>query len=356
MEPINPISSQSVLLTPVGGSVGASSGTTISSTQGIRNIVPIQLLGFIPLVSCTLEECRQFNGKCYFNPVFGSLNVNGTTYENDLSTFFLDDTLRRVTIFTLQKVNSFKVWEDVAVIGSTFPALFPYVTTYGTFYNYGTFATHPKYLGIQINWGYVLTNNGSGKYRLKVTSPAVVDTKPKPYPYCLVSEPFELFPWNCDRAHGTAKFEANQSGKIGSIDTDGVVFDICNIRLYDSIRQKGFFGYEKTGYDETMLEYQNGLMDRVRDEAIQRFDWVSEPMPKYIHDRFKSYGMMPDSLWVSDYNKNNADYNIKRKAIVKSAGYEPEYPKGSRLSWVKTEFKEGIQGVIKSSACEKTTR
>jgi len=352
----NPISYTPISVNPVGGSVGVISGAVASpAIVAVKNIVPIQLLGFVPLVSCSLDECRKFEGQCYKNPVFGSLNVSTSTYENDLSTFFLDDSLRRTTIFTMQKLNSFREWEDIAVIGSTLPALFPYVTTYGTFYKYNYFPAHKNYIGVQINWGYVYTNNGSGTYRLMVESPSVVDQKPKPYGYCLVSEPFELFLWNCNRAHGTAKFEANQSGKIGSKTTDGYVFDLCGIRLYDSIRQKGFFGYEKSGYLEIMLEHQTGLQDRVNDEAVQRYDWLSKPMPKYIHDRFKTYGMMADSMWVSDYNKNNADYNLKRKMIVKSAGYEPVYPKGSRLSWVKTEFKEGIQGVIKSSACETIT-
>jgi hypothetical protein len=65
---------------------------------------------------------------------------------------------------------------------------------------------------------------------------------------------------------------------------------------------------------------------------------------------------MADSLYVSDYNLNNSDYAIKKKSVVKSAGYEPKYYPGTRLSSVKSEFKEGIQGVIKSSSCDAVTR
>lgn len=366
MIPNNPISKSAVSITPAGGSAGVTSGASGKLTSDALTVFPYQLIGFVPLTLCSFSECRTFNGSCYLNPVFGTQNEIGSTYENDLSTFYINDSLKRVTKFILQKLNRVSLtWTDLAVIGSTNPSMFPSVSTYGSFYNYGhsLFTTHPKYFGMRVNWGSVLTLQGTGVYRIMVLSPTVLPggtpidpnpflNRPNPYPYCMASEPFNLNPFNCDRAHGTAKFEANQSGRIGSIDIAGYVFDLCNISLYDSIRQIGFFGNEKTGYDEIMLEHQNGLMDRVRDEALQRFDWGSKPMPKYIHDRFKSYGMMADSLWVSDYNKNNADYNIKKKMIVKSAGYEPEYPKGSRLSWVKTEFKEGIQSVIKSSSCE----
>ena len=352
MEPISPISSTPIILLPVGGSAGVITGALYAGAVGVRLSYPTQLLGFVPLVSCTLSECREFVGNCYLNPVFGDLNVSGSTYENDLNTFFIHDSMRRVTNFNIEKLNTItKQWDDVARVGSSLPALYPFVTTYGTFYKYNFFSAQPNYIGYQINWGYVLTNNGTGVYRLKIESPAIVDTKPKPSPYCLVSEPFQLFGWDCNRAHGTVKFEAYQSGKVGSIDTDGYIFDICNIRLFDSIRQKGFFGYEKTGFDEILLEYQTGLIDRVRDEALQKFTFFSKMMPKYIHDRFKSYGMMSDLLYVSDYNLNNSDYSIKKKNIVKAGGFEPTYHVGTRLSSVKVEFAEGIQSVIKSSSC-----
>jgi hypothetical protein len=66
---------------------------------------------------------------------------------------------------------------------------------------------------------------------------------------------------------------------------------------------------------------------------------------------------MSDKLFVSDYNYNNPDYSFNRKSVIKAGGYAPDYKmKGygalySRLARVTVDFKEGIQGVIKSLCC-----
>lgn len=362
--PTRPVSATAISVATTGGSSGLISGGFVTATAVVLTVDPIQLLGFVPMVDCSFNECREFFGKCYNNPVFGTININSSTYENDVSNFFFDDSMKRVAIFVLQKLDQqLLVWNDQATIGSSFPALFPSVSTYGTFYNYTTFSTHTTYFGIQINWGHVLALKGSGIYRLKLYSPNMIpggslidpnpyNNKPNPFPYCMVSEPFDLKPFNCNIAKRTVKFEVNQSGMIGSITTDGYVFDLCNMIMYDSIRVKGFFGFEKTQYDEILLEYETGLIDRVRDEAVQKFEFIMHPSPKYIHDRFKTYGLMADNTYVSDYNLNNSDYDIKKKSVIKAGGYEPKYYTGNRLSSVKVEFKEGIQGVIKSSSCD----
>ncbi len=351
-----PISGDPIVVNPTGGTTGLITGGLTTGIVSEATMLPLQLLGFIPLVECDLNECRTYYGDCYWNKVFGSLNTPNSTYENDVNTFYISDPNFRKTFWWIQKLDvDAQEWVDVTRVGaSTGLSGFPVDLTYGTYYNYGYFTAFPYYQGYQVNWGHVLTNSGTGRYRIRVETPPTVDAQPQPFPYCMVSEPFELMAWDCKRAHGTVKFEAFQSGRIGSITTDGLVFNLCNIKLYDSVRIRGFFGREKTTYDEIMQEFQTGKMDRVRDEAIQKFEYSTHPLPKYLHDRFKTYGLMADALYVSDYNLNNSDYDIKRKSVIKAAAYEPEYVLYSRLATVETEFKEGVQGVIKSTSCQPT--
>lgn len=350
---ITAVSSKPVVINPAGGAGGLILGGSILLSARSITQAAIQICGFIPLVDCNLVECRKFIDSCYINPVFGKIQSTKSTYENDISTFIVDDQLKRITAFTLQKKDDrLKTWSDSVTIFSTNHFAMPFTTGYCTSYAYGFFTAHPTYVGVQINWGAVLAGKGPGQYRLKVYSPTTNPRYIVPFPYCLVSEEFLLKPFNCNLADRTVKFEANISGRMGSITTDGQVFDLCNMNYFDSVRVKGFFGFETTGYDEIMREAQTGLMDRVRDEAIQKFDFIGHPMPKYIHDRLKTYGLMADSTYVSDYNLNNADYDIKQKSIVKAAGYEPKQYQRTRLQTVRTQFKEGIQSVIKSSSCQ----
>lgn len=171
---------------------------------------------------------------------------------------------------------------------------------------------------------------------------------------CLISEPFKLMPFDCNSANYTVKFESNLTGIIGDKRIDYLLYDLTGFMLYDSIRLYGFFGDEKATYKEINLQWgrpQLGLIQKVRDEMISQFEFRCErPMPKYIHDRLKSYGVMANQLWVSDYNTFNADYEIKQMLVVKNGEYSPTYfeDKGSRYLIAKMNFNKGVQSSIKT--------
>lgn len=175
---------------------------------------------------------------------------------------------------------------------------------------------------------------------------------------CLVSDPFFLREWDCERAKGTVKFEAWLKGVVGDKRKDLVVYDLCDMFWYDSKRYEGFFGYYKvTEYLKTMLEWgqpQAGQQIRVKDEAIQQFEYKSKLLPFEYQERFSVYGMMSDELFVSDYNLYNSDWDIKRMPVVYESNFEPEYFDARstiRRSKVDIEFRRGFQNVIKSICC-----
>lgn len=341
-----------VPLTPTGGTTGSAVGS-MSSVIIIagRNGPPIQICGFIPLTDCSITECRTFNGSCHINPVFGTMGVIGGNYVNDVNSFFLSDSFKRVAIFILQKLDpALNVWNDSATIGSTLPSMFPFSSAYGTFYSYGFFSGQPKYFGININWGNVLSLKGSGVYRLKIYSPNSILGRAKPYPYCLTSEAFRLSPFNCNVANHTVKFEANQTGMIGSHNSDKNVFDLCGINLYDSVRVNGIFREVSPTKIDEYLEYQTGIMDLVNAKLVLKYIWESQMLPEYIYKRLMTYGGLSGSAFVSDYNLSNSRYDIKLLPIImKSMEIEPN--KANRQTPVKIQCESGIQSIIKSTSC-----
>lgn len=182
------------------------------------------------------------------------------------------------------------------------------------------------------------------------------------------SIPFLLRAWNCDQAHGTTKFECWNTGTIGDEENDGVLFDLCNITIYDSIRVKGFFGNKSFEYDAET--YQWGVNNSVpfgttqdsRDKATKLYKWFSNYLPMWAHNGIATYFMMADTKCVSDYNHNNSDYNLMQRKVVKKSGYKPEYLDEktfdaglryhNRTSKVEMEMAVGIQSIIKSIACQ----
>lgn len=337
--------SNTYILTPTGGTASASSGSTASVPATRVSKDPLQIIGLNPLRVCNFFECRSWVNDCYVNPVFGTIGATGAAYENDVVSFIISDALRRALRFRLYKFNHVSGQYDLvqANMGAS----------YGVVKNFGTFIGHPTYAGIFLNWGSVLSLHGVGIYRVSIASLNSTPNQGNRFVYCLVSEAFRLLEYECKRADRTVKFEAYQSGIIGSITDDGTTFNLCGLNIYDSIRVPGFFGMEKSNYNSVELEYTTGLIDLVHDEIQQKFKFESRLLPKWCHDRLKTYGLMADSTYVSDYNWMNADYFIKSKRVRVNGSYEPKYNERNRLATVTVEFKEGIEGVIKSISCPK---
>ncbi len=342
-------------------------GATYTETGGnggvpLAYLTMTQVAGLVPLYSCDATECRvnPLEGCCDRLLVFGGTEYAGNlgTYENDINSFLVDvqlyttNTGTLATTWHLQKCSGADTWTNVTAINNT---------TYGYHWALGSVVANPTYTGIRVNWGKVLNAFGRGIYRVRVyTEMGALND-------CLISAEFELKGFDCDDAHGTIKFETLLHGQIGAYGTKGRVFNMCGfspkpedggrgkqVGWYDSCRYKGFFGYETIAeYIEVMNEYQNGKQERVKDEAVQEYSCYLYYMEKDFHDRFKIYGMMSDVLQVSDYNINNADYNINQLPIVKASTYVPTYQDKvwNPRQKVELKFRNGFQGLIKSICC-----
>ena len=339
----------------IGGSAPISVGASVSSGVNygpfpqlplpVILLPPVQVAGLVQMISCTDDECRSWNECCYENIVFGTTPGGATVdlYENDVNTFLVNYQIAGIlsiggtVTWTLQeKVNG--TWTDIASLNNQ---------TYGVYYAINSLPIK-TYTMVELDWGKVLDAFGEGVFRVKALATNLSYSSP-----CIISEAFCLREYSCKLADKTVKFEALMTGKIGDINTDGKVFDLCGFTLYDSIRIPAFFGYETTEYDETLLEYGTGLIERVRDEAIQKFQFKTRArgLPKPTLDRLKIYAFMCDNLKVSDYNYNNSDYNIRRKNVIKAGGFAPNYKTTNRMASVTVDFKEGIEQVIKSKCC-----
>jgi len=341
----------------------------------IIKLDPLQVVGLLPLIPCDTCECRDIcDDPCtYRNPVFGELvggsYQTGMTYENDWSTFLID-----ISIFKTQPSSVNVTFELERYVfgkwqGTPFGANLNN-NTFGQLYPLGSIIGHPTYAGYAVNWGAVLFTIGPGCYRFKVntsfngisTGPGSTgEPSPDIYVGCLVSPPLDLKKWDCPHAHGTVKFETWLTGLIGDPYTDYLKHDVCGVNWYDSIRLKGFFGYQKTPeYKTENLEWgdpQQGKIEHIRDEQLQRWEFRSKLLPEYIMTRFSTFAMMSDMLFASDYNYNNSDLTIKRKNVIKDSAFEPEYfDQGAYFtrkdkSKVQIFFKRGVQSVEKTICC-----
>src|SRR3990167_2253712 len=330
-------------------------------------LAPTQIVCLVPIICATdntrmpvftICDCREWvDDQCYINPVFASTG-DTDPLKNDHNMFLMEYpflysyqfTNNSLSAMTLQQWNG-AIWVAKASLADN---------TYGTYYDFTSLCI-PNWKGYDINWRSVLTAFGEGIYRMRIVYTIFNNSG------VLVSEPFCLKEWSCEGTDVTVRWETTiTGGRIGSIDDDQRVFEFCcrnsplggvggttitPVTWIDQIRVYAFFGREKTEYERVNIEYQNGEVIQVRNEAIQKFEYESALQPKWVHDRLKAYGLMADQIWVTDYNWNNSDYNIKKKRVTCDGSYEPQYNENTRYSNVKVQFKEGFQNVIRYRCC-----
>lgn len=341
--------------------------TPVGTTMSVLN--PVQIAGLVPFVCVDQDprlpafskcDCREWvNDDCYINPVFASL-TDSDPLKNDHNMFLLEYPF----IWNFQFTNfvipnsflSLEVWDGN--FWSTTSANLAN-NSMGTYYDFLSKCI-PNWKGFDIDWRKVLIAFGEGLYRIRSTSVLFGNTG------YLVTEPFCLKQWSCKGTHATVRWETTMAGgSLGSIIDDKRVFNFCCsantantqfsknpvVTWRDQIRVYGFFGKEKTEYERQNIEYNSGEVKQIRNEAIQKFEYESALQPKWIHDRLKAYAFMADELYVTDYNWNNSDYDIKKKRVICDGAYEPEYHRDTRYSWVKVQFKEGFQNVVRDKCC-----
>lgn len=352
-------------------SFGARGGTIpVYTPQGkIAYTVPFQVVGLVPLVCADQDvtcpifskcDCRSWpNDDRYLNPVFAETVFTSHLY-NDHNMFLLEYPFFYQYQWTNPLLSQFTLeeWDGTNWITTT--AL--NTNAYGTYYDFQSMC-HLNWKGYDIDWNLVLAAFGEGLYRFKAAYIAFNNSS------AFVSEPFCLKEWSCEGTDVTVRWETTIiGGRIGSITDDQKVFEFCCFSSSpgglstsfdtwrDQIRVYAFFGRETTEYEREQVEYANGEIVQVRNEAIQKFEYESALQPKWVHDRLKAYGCMADELYVTDYNWNNSDYEIDKRRVVCDGGYAPEYNINTRYSNVKVVFKEGFQNVIRERCCDAPAR
>lgn len=216
--------------------------------------------------------------------------------------------------------------------------------TYGTFFPLGFDADRPLFTGYQLDWSLVLSLIGVGIYRIKIDGTYFSTVfKDASNMWCLKE-------YSEAAANDTVRFDWTVNGIKGNAnDTNGGITDYGKIDWADSIRVQGFFGLEESDNEIVEIEFQNGQVDKIRDESIRKYKFFSGRFPKWLHDRLRDFAFTSNELQVTDFNTNNEDNNVIFRKIQRDGGYSPKWKESSQssvLARVEVEFKDKIQNLI----------
>jgi hypothetical protein len=272
-----------------------------------------------------LDE-RGFKSCCYSHLVLS----DGTddTYKNDVNGFLFTKKSNTDT-FDMQLIkapggggNEFDLIDD----------------TYGKFYDFGSLTSFPKYKGYRIDWSKVYNLHGQGDYYIKVDGTFIG------VPTTFSTETFRLRTFSFLQANGTVRVETVMNGYLGT-----TKFDYSGLQWVDQMRLKGFFGNRTPEYERDSIKYQNRNVKQIRDELINSYKFQSGNVPSCVTKRLIDYHFLADEIYISDYNSNNHDYELKSVAVIPEGNDEVDYTSYSRGAILNYTLKDRVQNKLKET-------
>jgi hypothetical protein len=237
---------------------------------------------------------------------------SGDTTKNDVNTVinWLSQTATAATLTLYKWIDG--AWVSKAVISDN---------TYGTFNAFATFvnSSGQKFIYLEVSWAAVLAAFGTGMYKFitgytdNILGSGTIDS----YIFCLKT-------FTAQQAEGTIRLEYTLSGVTEDIFDDSKRKDFGTLQIRNHIRTDGYFGYPKSPYQTTNIEYDNGVTKWVEDKRLPVFECEIKFAPEYIHQILRTDFMMADELAITDYNsRNNSAYITK--GVLKDSEYSPAY-------------------------------
>lgn len=259
----------------------------------------------------------------------------GLTLQNDVSGFlwWFNDTIN-TAVLTLQKWVS-GAWSDIDTLDDF---------TYGTPYLYEFFTNDAQesFVGYQLNWSDVLSEDGEGSYRVKCVTTDYLSASNTlySYEYCLKT-------YTSQRAEGTVRIEFYNNNTLGDSQNDKAVKDFGNLNWYNSFRLPGWFGYPKSTYEKTNIQYNTGQILDVVSEQTPEYEMQLKMIPFFVHEALRIDMMQGDTVLITDYNNANV-INYVAKEVRANSSYEPQYHKAvNKLSSVNVKFVQSFNNLKK---------
>lgn len=281
----------------------------------------------------TLDLPSPIYSTCCDSQVVFTDNIGTDEFKNDITSvlFKYPPSYSAVTM-VLQK-NISGEWEDVDTLNDNLN---------GTFYALGFIVDEDnnKYIGYKLNWYLIYGLHQSGTFRVKTNETSVFgSTNSYSSEYCLTI-------YNSNFADGTVKIETYTNGIRGDITDPYGYFDFQNTNWYNSIRINGMFGFDTSDYEREFVEYDNGQLLWTKDVQTVKYKLKVKPIDAVMHNFLKTDVLQSDEIFITDYNKNNANRHVQTPVIV-DGGYEPKWNAGIKVASVEVNMKSALNNLRK---------
>ena len=177
--------------------------------------------------------------------------------------------------------------------------------TYGTYLNFGDNSSNVDLTWFVVDWKKVLSGLGAGKYQVKKSITIAGITVD------ILSNHFTLKQYTTHSADKTWRMDIVMNGQVVHYETD-----FADSNYFTSVRARGFFGNTNPEYIKSEFISKNNNRKITNDIRVED-SWVlqSELLPECITKEIFYFMLLADDKYITDYNRNNHRYDLKRVPV-----------------------------------------
>ena len=255
---------------------------------------------------------------CYKLPVFGS-TVDSSRYKNDIKGLFAGKRAQTIEWFLIRCSDE-----------TEYPLN---DNTYGTYFPVGSYTYEPLAKYYQLQWRKVLELLGAGTYVIKTVQSLFARPSTTSY-----SCPYELKEFSFKLANNTVRIESVMNGYL-----EDSGFNYKGLNIADDLRFGGKFGYEEHSYEQTFEIKTNNDQALNRSDLTSEFILNSHLIPHVcVAQPLFNYFLRSTSIYISDYNNDNHNYDYRSFPVVLVNPEEETYYSQNRNVKVSIRFKERV--------------
>jgi len=209
-------------------------------------------------------------------------------------------------------------------------------STYGTFFDFGDFASNSKLKGYLVKWKNVLEELGEGNYKVikRITVAGV--------PVEFSSIVFTLRQFSTGLADHTTRIDIVMNGRLVKTGDD-----FTGTSWKHSIRVPAFFGRREPQFVEDNLINRNYEKRQISMKQANEYKFQTNLIPDCLTNEIFDFMLLANDIYMNDYNLNNHSYNFVKTGVKFASNAGTIYGDKTRKAQLNLTFNDKFDNTIK---------
>lgn len=269
------------------------------------------------------DPAEVFKECCYIHNIFADASST-SDFKNDYSSFYHQRQLSNETVDFI--LFDFETSNEITLNDST----------YGQFFDFGTFSENTNLKGYLVEWKKVLSILGEGSYKVitRITR-AAIQTE-------INSITYTLRQFSESLADKTCRIDIVMNGLL---EKSGV--DFTGTGWKDSIRVPGFFGRREFQLEEDNIINRAFEKRQIQMKQTNEYKFQTNYIPDCVSNQIIDFMLMANDIYFNDYNLNNHSYGFIKFPAKVANNDGSQYVWSSRKVRLNITFNDKFENNLK---------